>query len=95
MKRRIRRWASRLPGDHDGPALPHIAVIDDDDDEGETATHIHWWSSRGERAAERIARDLAACGVALVYPGDADLRVFVGEMHRVIEIGAGIEVRDE
>lgn len=92
MKRHIRRWPCRLPGDHDGPVLPHIAVIDEDDEPGETATHIYWWSGRGGRAAQRIARDLAACGVALAYPTDADVRVFVGPHHGVIEIGAGGEV---
>lgn len=94
MKRRILRYPAARPCDIGGPALPHIQVADEDDPAAETATNIFYTSRRGQQAAERIAREIAACGVALVYPGDRDVEVFVGPMHRVIAIGDRVEVRD-
>ncbi|TXF11901.1 hypothetical protein [Pelomicrobium methylotrophicum] len=96
MKRRISRYPAARPCDVDGPALPHIQVADDDDPASETATDIYYFSARGKAVAERIAREIAACGVALLYPGDRDVEVFVGPLHQVIAIGVGMEAtRDE
>ncbi len=92
--RRVLRYLAARPCDIGGPALPHIQVADEDDPAAETATDIFYTSRRGQQAAERIAREIAACGVALVYPGDRDVEVFVGPMHRVIAIGDRVEVRD-
>jgi len=54
-------------------------------------TMIYVFTDRGRRIGERIAADLAACGVAFLYPHEADvhddLRIFPGTVHRIATIG--------
>jgi hypothetical protein len=95
MRRHILRYRAARPCDIGGPALPHIQIHDEDDPAGETATDIYYYSKRGQRAAERIAREIAATGVALAYPWDS-VEVFAGPMHRVVAVGARVaEESDE
>jgi len=59
----------------------------------ERASLIYYFTDRGRRIGERIAADLAACGVAFLYPHEADvhddLRIFLGTVHRIVTIGWG------
>ena len=87
-KRIVSRWSAHLPlaWGRDMPAMPQIGVIDEDDPEDNT-TNIFFRGKAALRRAKRLARDLKACGVALVYPGDRDIVVIVGSTHQVIEVG--------
>lgn len=95
MKRRILKYPSARPGDIGGPALPHIQVADEDDPAGETATNIYYYSKQGRQAAERIAREIAVCGVGIIYPCDHGVEIFPGELHRVIVIGQTAEAHED
>lgn len=88
MKRRIFRFECAKPGDIGGPALPCIQVSDEDDPASETATNIFYYSKVGKAAAERVARDVAHMGVALIYPSGRDIEVYVGPLHGVYAIGS-------
>lgn len=67
MKRRIFRFRCAKPGDIGGPALPCIQVSDEDDPASETASSIFYYTKAGKAAAERVAKDLACMGFAVVY----------------------------
>lgn len=92
MKRRIFRFRCAKPGDIGGPALPCIQVSDEDDPASETASSIFYYTKAGKAAAERVAKDLACTGFAVVYPSDRDIEVYVGPLHGVHVIGAAEEM---
>lgn len=95
----IERYRAYLPGRHDRP-WPMIRASDatetayerDPVEADERASLIYYFTDRGRRIAERIAADLAACGVAFLYPHEADahndLRIYLNRSpYRIVTIG--------
>lgn len=90
----VREWRAAVPGDFSRQALPMLCVdaaLEADyelrgDDCAELKTFIWYRSRRGEKAARRIARELATSGVSLVYPSDRDLAIQAGARHQVVVI---------
>lgn len=102
----VTRFRARLPQDANGPAIPVILIQEatefdyqnahwEDGDCSSMQTSIYYWSGAGMMAAERIVADLKACGVALVYPFDRDLRIYVGSKHHVVQLGACVPLETD
>lgn len=104
MNATITRHRARLPGDVNGPLVPAIFVqpaMDgdyakagiDDPDCSLLKSAIYHFTPAGKRIAERIARELQTSGVAVIYPFDQGIQVYVGVKHCVTDLAARVTVK--
>ena len=90
----IAQWRCPIPGELNRSPIPMISVHAATEHEFRTdpnydrfQTCIWILSKRGRPAAQRIARELAETGVAIVYPSDWDLTIHYGARHQIVVIG--------